>query len=243
MTTQQQQTIMTEEDKTYKCSDCDAWVRPHDSCCGSDEEDVCCVGCNERVCSFNEEPPHKDSRDEAVCNECAKFIEVELKDYNGVMLPKYINGREVLCYPNAGLPIYRDKTYEEFKKEIEPLEKFSNESYDSTVHTLDKDIKVGDVISISTGYRYQDLYEVSRITKCFIVFKACKVVKSNIQSTTGDTVTYCKYLDIDNNGYEKKKKIKYYDDSAKWNGHVIGYRVFNKQKTIMIKSGESDIWR
>ena len=28
--------------------------------------------------------------------------EVELKEYNGVMLPKYINGREVLCYPNAG---------------------------------------------------------------------------------------------------------------------------------------------
>ena len=30
------------------------------------------------------------------------IYEVELKEYNGVMLPKYINGREVLCYPNAG---------------------------------------------------------------------------------------------------------------------------------------------
>ena len=27
---------------------------------------------------------------------------VELKDYGGVMLPKYVDGREVLCYPNAG---------------------------------------------------------------------------------------------------------------------------------------------
>ena len=38
----------------------------------SDEEeyDVCCVGCQERVCGFHEEPPHKDHRGEAVCEEC-----------------------------------------------------------------------------------------------------------------------------------------------------------------------------
>ena len=30
------------------------------------------------------------------------FWENEMKEYNGVMLPKYINGREVLDYPNAG---------------------------------------------------------------------------------------------------------------------------------------------
>ena len=28
--------------------------------------------------------------------------EEELKSYNGVMLPKYVNGREVISYPNAG---------------------------------------------------------------------------------------------------------------------------------------------
>lgn len=34
------------------------------------DDDVCCVGCQERVCGFNEEPPHKDERGEAVCDEC-----------------------------------------------------------------------------------------------------------------------------------------------------------------------------
>ena len=33
-------------------------------------EDVSCVGCGERVCGYEEEPPHKDSRDEAVCDDC-----------------------------------------------------------------------------------------------------------------------------------------------------------------------------
>tara|TARA_R110000823_G_scaffold234636_3_gene360839 strand:+ start:594 stop:827 length:234 start_codon:yes stop_codon:yes gene_type:complete len=26
----------------------------------------------------------------------------DLKEYNGVMLPKFVNGREVVAYPNAG---------------------------------------------------------------------------------------------------------------------------------------------
>ena len=38
--------------------------------CFESDEDVCCVGCGERVCGFTEEPPHKDERDEAVCDEC-----------------------------------------------------------------------------------------------------------------------------------------------------------------------------
>ena len=35
-----------------------------------EEEYVCCVGCGMSVCKFEEEPPHKDDRDEAVCVEC-----------------------------------------------------------------------------------------------------------------------------------------------------------------------------
>jgi hypothetical protein len=33
-------------------------------------EDVFCVGCEVWVCGYEEEPPHKDSRDEAVCDDC-----------------------------------------------------------------------------------------------------------------------------------------------------------------------------
>ena len=44
-----------------------------------EEEDVCCVGCGEYVCKFNEEPNHKDDRDEAVCDECCgEEEEIEL---------------------------------------------------------------------------------------------------------------------------------------------------------------------
>ena len=40
-----------------------------------EDEDVCCVGCGERVCGFTEEPPHKDERDEAVCDDCWELID------------------------------------------------------------------------------------------------------------------------------------------------------------------------
>ena len=42
-----------------------------------EEEMVHCVGCNEPVCKFTEEPPHKDDRDEAVCEDCYVFLEKE----------------------------------------------------------------------------------------------------------------------------------------------------------------------
>ena len=38
------------------------------------KNDVCCVGCNVRVCGFDEEPPHKDNRDEAICNDCYETL-------------------------------------------------------------------------------------------------------------------------------------------------------------------------
>ena len=39
-----------------------------------EEDTVHCVGCGEFVCKFTEEPPYKDDRDEAVCEEC--YIEL-----------------------------------------------------------------------------------------------------------------------------------------------------------------------
>ena len=35
-----------------------------------EDTDVCCVLCQEFVCKFNEDPKHKDTRDEAICDEC-----------------------------------------------------------------------------------------------------------------------------------------------------------------------------
>ena len=46
-----------------------------------EEEDVCCVGCDEVVCKFSEEPPHKDSRGEAVCEECSIHLPEEEEKY------------------------------------------------------------------------------------------------------------------------------------------------------------------
>ena len=39
-----------------------------------EDEDVCCVVCGERVCGFHEDPPYKDLRDEAVCEDCVKCL-------------------------------------------------------------------------------------------------------------------------------------------------------------------------
>ena len=43
------------------------------------EEDVCCVGCGIEVCGYDEEPPHKDNRDEAVCYECCEDDETTIQ--------------------------------------------------------------------------------------------------------------------------------------------------------------------
>jgi hypothetical protein len=54
-----------------RCDDCGFCCDPEafHRCCEC-EDDVCCVGCNKILCKYDEEPPHKDSRDEAVCEDC-----------------------------------------------------------------------------------------------------------------------------------------------------------------------------
>ena len=79
------------------CGECDP---PED-----EEEDVCCVGCNKKVCSFNEEPPNKDSRGEAVCDDCGEEEEYEkcekcdirLGTYDGKYEMKVDWFNQVLC--------------------------------------------------------------------------------------------------------------------------------------------------
>ena len=38
--------------------------------CQEDDDDVFCVGCDEIVCGFHEEPPHKDERGVVLCHDC-----------------------------------------------------------------------------------------------------------------------------------------------------------------------------
>jgi len=57
-------------DDTRPVCDCGGSHRSNCAECENEDEDVCCVGCGERVCGFTEEPPHKDRKDEAVCDDC-----------------------------------------------------------------------------------------------------------------------------------------------------------------------------
>lgn len=36
------------------------------------DDDIRCVACDEKVCAYYEEPPHKNNRDDAFCYECIK---------------------------------------------------------------------------------------------------------------------------------------------------------------------------
>ncbi len=64
--------------ETKEDEDTDIWEKLEElgiSASGEEikEEEVVCVGCNEVVCKYSEEPPHKDERDEALCDECYKL--------------------------------------------------------------------------------------------------------------------------------------------------------------------------
>tara|TARA_R110000751_G_scaffold219336_1_gene322103 strand:+ start:291 stop:713 length:423 start_codon:yes stop_codon:yes gene_type:complete len=76
-----------DDDKERVCEDCyrhfiedednykEGWVSTkcfEGEGCRTDWDYVCCVGCDEEVCNFGEEPPHKDKRGEAVCEDCYK---------------------------------------------------------------------------------------------------------------------------------------------------------------------------
>jgi len=79
-------TIRYEGEEPFKsCGDnLEAWCGNCDSECDlierPKEEDVCCVGCGIRICGFDEEPPFKDERDEAVCYECCEDQEEEVNE-------------------------------------------------------------------------------------------------------------------------------------------------------------------
>jgi hypothetical protein len=72
------------------CEECSP--KPHDSICPDckpieeeeeeEEEMVQCVGCNIAVCKMEEEPPHKDDRGEAVCEDCyVDFLQKEEEEF------------------------------------------------------------------------------------------------------------------------------------------------------------------
>ena len=63
-----------------------------------EEEDVCCVGCGDRVCGFHEEPDHKDDRDEAVCNDCYECIEEEETQIKPFDVYEGDDGVKIMCF-------------------------------------------------------------------------------------------------------------------------------------------------
>ena len=181
------------------------------------------------------------------CQNCDEVVDepVELKEYNGVMLPKYIDGREVLSYPNAGAePVEEIKitsggnpSQEAFMSKYQPKHDLCHQTYLDGVYTHDKDIKVGDVVSISKGWgRYSTIYEVSRLTKCFIVFMETEVIKSDVRDTGGDIYTFSKYIGRGCGNIEMKRKI-----TGK-TGEYDGYKVYDKTKPIWVQTGQTDIW-
>tara|TARA_R110000772_G_scaffold114329_2_gene218713 strand:- start:113 stop:862 length:750 start_codon:yes stop_codon:yes gene_type:complete len=77
--------IEKKEEEGSKCGECGVltqgrkirslWNNTLCEKCGEEsddeeEDDVCCVGCGEFVCKYEDEPDHKDERDEAICDEC-----------------------------------------------------------------------------------------------------------------------------------------------------------------------------
>ena len=79
------------------CEECGLWGMAVDMdyddttgfhmCCGQNDDisnEVACVVCSEVACYDNEEPPHKDSRDEAVCMGC--YMDLLEVDKDGVVI-------------------------------------------------------------------------------------------------------------------------------------------------------------
>lgn len=82
---------------------------------------VCCVGCNEPVCHFDDEPPHKDKKDEAVCDDCWEEPEEDVLTEKDIMNELFTDDEE------------EDDESERKEREITALEEVEEflEEYDS----------------------------------------------------------------------------------------------------------------
>jgi hypothetical protein len=69
------------------CNDCFKKEQDEDET-DTEDEDVVCVGCNEFVCKFNDEPPHKDERDEALCEDCFELTNETFEEKEKKILDK-----------------------------------------------------------------------------------------------------------------------------------------------------------
>ena len=89
--------ICSEEANSLYVGNCMKCSKKNDGDWDNNCEDPICIECGE-IWKYNE---NDDSYYKIIKEE--EEEQEELKSYNGVMMPKYVNGREVISYPNAGL--------------------------------------------------------------------------------------------------------------------------------------------
>ena len=103
-----------------------------------EDEDVCCVACAERVCGFSEEPPHKDRKGEAICDECwSSFCEEEEYHICGETGGRH--NAEMGCYEKVladdtckiGNTSYCVACFEKYEEELEAESDEEEEEYKS----------------------------------------------------------------------------------------------------------------
>ena len=142
---------------------------------------------------------------------------------------------------NAGFIPKQKPTQEEFMSKFTPLWDLSKKTQLDGVQTLDKDIKVGDVVRMG-GHWTDDncmIYEVSKLTKCFIVFEEAHVEKHSVTDPGGDTHTFSRYIRHGIGTNQKRKKIDWRTDQSGYDG----YKVFKKTEPIWVLTGKTDFMR
>tara|TARA_R110000823_G_scaffold142217_2_gene272041 strand:+ start:529 stop:1290 length:762 start_codon:yes stop_codon:yes gene_type:complete len=143
---------------------------------------------------------------------------------------------------NAGFIPKPKPTQEEFMSKFTPLWDLSKKTQLDGVQTLDKDIKVGDVVRMGGHWMDTDncmIYEVSKLTKCFIVFEEAHVEKHTIRHPGGDTHTFSRYIRHGIGTNQKRKKIDWRTDQRGYDG----YKVFKKTEPIWVLTGKDDFMR